>query len=172
MCPFCKHWCSWTNVGRAPAADLAEWFPNEVRHDKTGWIEGKEPWRHFACECIEYPKQARCFFATVFGRMHWPLGKDRWGVMPFIRGLPGTGKSAGLEALAKSLPTGAMGVIPSAVNPLFALGTMKDALCIVYPEITANFTLPKGTFLDMCTRGRVQIERKNVQAEAVQAKWP
>jgi len=172
VCPFCREHCQWSKVKRAPVSDLQQWFPGQYLEDLSGWVPGKEPWRHYACECDEYTKHVRCLLGTVFGRMHFPLGMDLWGVMPFIRGLPGTGKSVGVETLGKSMPHHAIGWIPSTVNPLFALGNMKEAVAIAFPEITKDWAMPRDVFLELITGGHVQIERKGVQAETVDAKWP
>jgi hypothetical protein len=85
---------------------------------------------------------------------------DKWQVMPFMKGLAGTGKSTIVNMCAKFYDASDIRVLSNNVERKFGLGSIYDGLLFVAPEIKSDMCLAAEEFQSLTSGEEMSIARK------------
>jgi hypothetical protein len=106
---------------------------------------------------------------VMLGRLLYDVGaKDDWQVLPFFKGLGGTGKSTILEEIVKGLFTpGSTKTIGNNCQKTFALDGVDKGKVWLGVDVDRNFALDQMNFQNMVTGESVSVIGKNKDARTV-----
>lgn len=123
--------------------------------------EEKELWQsHYTNQCVERIKLPTIILAHI-GRMRYKLHElDRGGIMLFINGVAGAGKSMIMFLIHWMYNTGEVGTLATNTEVNFPLGSIRDSKAWVCPEVKVDFNLPADTLQKMITREHVPVKIK------------
>lgn len=102
------------------------------------------------------------FVYILFGRMLYDLGEcDDWQVIPFFKGLAGTGKSSLLRFVIKNFYEACdVGILSNDCSSTFPIENLIDKKIFLAVEIDENFKLPQTQFQSMVSGEDVAINQK------------
>lgn len=107
---------------------------------------------------------------VFFGRMFYALHDwDKWQVVPFLKGVAGTGKSTLGNLLLRIFPQEFVGNLSSNVEKQFGLDTLADKFIWICLEVKSNFQLPLNDLQSVISGELVQVARKFKDARTI--KW-
>ena len=96
------------------------------------------------------------------GRLYMPIGMfDNWGVVLWIRGVAGTGKSTYSHAVQAVFDPEDVGILSNNVEVPFGLSPLVDKFIIIGSEIKSNCTLGESEFQLMATGDEMALAVKN-----------
>ena len=148
--------------------------PNYRYNDPYNIILDKCP--HFVSimNYQEWTEDVQRWLLCLLGRLCFNTGDiDDWQVLPFLLGQAGSGKSTILEKIAKLFyESDDVGTISNNMEVKFGLGSIKDKLLAVGPEIKANFSMEQSEFQSMISGESVQIAIKHKTASSIRWKTP
>jgi len=100
---------------------------------------------------------------TMIGRCIYQNRElDDWQVMPFIKGLAGTGKSNVLNyVVAKFYDMTQVGIISNNIEEKFGLATLSEKFLVLMDDIRENFKLDQSDFQNMISGLQVSCPVKN-----------
>lgn len=93
------------------------------------------------------------FWIKVFiGRLFYEVGEmDSWQVIPFLKGVAGTGKSTIIKVVQMMYNTRDVGVISNNIQKQFGLSTIFDKTVFIIPEVKSDFAMDQADFQSMVT---------------------
>ena len=106
----------------------------------------------------------------LLGRLLYPLGLlDDWQVIPFIKGLAGTGKSTIITQVTKNFFEEAdVGQLSNESERLFGLSAIHDKFLYIAQEVKRDFSLGQAQFQTMVSGETMSVPIKNKTALTVQ----
>jgi phage/plasmid-associated DNA primase len=111
------------------------------------------------------------WWCCVFiGRLFYEVNEaDSWQVIPFYKGVAGTGKSTIIKVVEMCYQHRDIGVLSNNVEKQFGLSMIADKLIFVAPEIKGEFSLDQAQFQSMITGEKVSMSVKG--RTALQKHW-
>jgi ABC-type oligopeptide transport system ATPase subunit len=110
---------------------------------------------------------------AVLGRTFYCVNTlDRWEIIPFFKGVAGSGKSTIGNTLMKFYQKEDVAILSSNVEEKFGLDAIADKMLFVCLEVTKSFKLPKADLQSIITGERVSIAGKHKKARTIQWKTP
>ena len=93
------------------------------------------------------------FWIKVFiGRLFYEVGEmDSWQVIPFLKGVAGTGKSTIIKIVQMMYNPRDVGVISNNIQKQFGLSTIFEKTVFVIPEVKSDFAMDQADFQSMVT---------------------
>jgi len=99
---------------------------------------------------------------VFIGRMFYDVNeRDTWQVIPFLKGVAGTGKSSIINVLLSIFDPKDVGILSNNVEEQFGLSPLASKLLFVAPEVKKDFTINQATFQSMITGENVSLAVKN-----------
>jgi hypothetical protein len=84
---------------------------------------------------------------ALFGRLFYNVGEfDDWQVVPFLKGLAGTGKSALLNFIREVYEDTDVGIISNTIEKQFGLSAVADKFLAIADDIRKNIQLDQSEF--------------------------
>lgn len=84
---------------------------------------------------------------VLFGRLFYDVGEfDDWQVVPFLKGLAGTGKSALLNFIREVYEDSDVGIISNTIEKQFGLSAVCDKFLAIADDIRKNIQLDQSEF--------------------------
>jgi hypothetical protein len=107
----------------------------------------------------------------MIGRLIYDAGDlDDWQVMPFVRGIAGSGKSSILtQVVQKFYDPNDVGILSNDMEKTFGLSSIFDKYLFIGPEIKKNFALSQALLQSMISAEDISVPVKHKTAEAL--KW-
>ena len=99
---------------------------------------------------------------VFIGRMFYDVNeRDTWQVIPFLKGVAGTGKSSIINVILNIFDPKDVGILSNNVEEQFGLSPIADKLNFVAPEVKKDFSINQATFQSMVTGENVSLAVKN-----------
>ena len=118
------------------------------------------------------PVEVQRWIYIFMGRMLHDLGtvlSEHWQIMPFFKGVAGTGKSLIAEIVMKFFELCDIGIISSKIENVFGIGQLSEKFIGVCSEMKRDFSLPQAVFQQIISGEAVSLARKN--RDATQIEW-
>lgn len=111
----------------------------------------------------------RWYYACI-GRMIYNVGElDGWELIPFHKGVAGTGKSTILYTMKMIYDTDDVGIMSNNIEGVFGLGALYDKFIVLCFEMRSNFNLDQAVLQSMISGEEIGIPIKH--KSAVKDKW-
>lgn len=118
-------------------------------------------------------EDTRHWMYIVLGRCLYELGeKDGWQVIPFIKGIAGSGKSTIAKIMKHMYPASCVGILSSNVEEKFGLSAIYDKLLYMCTEVKRDWGLNQGDFQSIVSAEEVSVPVKHEKAKTVTWKVP
>lgn len=100
-------------------------------------------------------------FAFI-GRLFYEVNeKDSWQVIPFLKGVAGTGKSTVIKVIQMMYSTRDVGVISNNIEKKFGLSSVFDKTIFIIPELKGDFQMDQAEFQSMVTGEEISMAVKH-----------
>jgi hypothetical protein len=137
-----------------------DWYniktPNFQKILDTQWIDEEE-----------YEEICRITYMLI-GRLLYNLGDlENWQIMPFLKGLAGTGKGTLIKLIQLIYDYNDVGVMSSNIEKQFGLAPLINKLAIVAPEVDENFGLNQAQAQSMISGESVSYAIKNKSSQTI-----
>jgi phage/plasmid-associated DNA primase len=86
---------------------------------------------------------------------------DSWQVIPFMKGVAGTGKSTVIKVVQLMYNMRDIGVISNNIEKKFGLSTIFNKTLFVVPELKGDFAMDQADFQSMVTGEELSLAQKN-----------
>jgi hypothetical protein len=98
---------------------------------------------------------------VMIGRMLYDVNEiDKWQVMPFIKGIAGSGKSTIIRVIQAFYSKADVAVLSANCQEKFALESLLDCLVFVCSEVREDFRLSQGELQSMISGEDLAVNRK------------
>lgn len=99
---------------------------------------------------------------VFIGRMFYEVSEmDSWQVIPFMKGVAGTGKSTVIKVIQMMYNRADVGVISNNIEKKFGLSTIYNKTIFVVPELKGDFAMDQADFQSMVTGEVLSMPVKN-----------
>ena len=99
---------------------------------------------------------------AFMGRLFYEVGeKDSWQVIPFLKGVAGTGKSTVIKVVQMMYNTRDVGVISNNIEKKFGLSTVFHKTIFIIPELKGDFAMDQADFQSMVTGEELSMAVKH-----------
>lgn len=99
---------------------------------------------------------------VFIGRLFYKVNeKDTWQVIPFLKGVAGTGKSTVIKIVQMFYDARDVGVISNNIEKKFGLSTLFDKIVFVIPELKRDFQMDQADFQSIVTGEEVSMAVKH-----------
>ena len=98
---------------------------------------------------------------VLFGRLFYNVGEfDDWQVVPFLKGIAGTGKSAVLNFIREIYEDSDVGIISNTIEKQFGLSAVCDKFLAIADDIRKNMQLDQTEFQNSISGNGVSCAQK------------
>ena len=117
-------------------------------HSNTPWTEIKTPYLDSILDYQELSADVKKWLYAFIGRMTFAVNElDKWQVIPFLKGVGGSGKSTIIISVVKKIyQIEDTKVLSNNIEQKFGLSAILDGLMYVAPEIKGNLCLEQTDF--------------------------
>ncbi len=99
---------------------------------------------------------------VFIGRLFYEVSEmDSWQVIPFMKGVAGTGKSTVIKVIQMMYNPADVGVISNNIEKKFGLSTIYNKTIFVVPELKGDFAMDQADFQSMVTGEILSMPVKN-----------
>ena len=131
----------------------------------------------FADSLLKYQKytdEELYWFYVFLGRCLFDVrSKDGWEVLPYWKGVAGSGKSTVMNTICKGFyESSDVAVISNNTERQFGLGSLCDAFLVIGPEIKKDFKLEQAEFQSMISGESMSIAQKYKSTKQIMWKSP
>jgi hypothetical protein len=149
-----------------PGEDAEDWREPEAAPSDPSSASGAP--RPRAAPEQRFPREAQRWVYVFLGRLLHELNcYDKWQVIPFFKGLAGTGKSVISKVAENFFEYQYIGVLSSNAEAKFALYAFVDKNLFICPEVKKDFSLSQGEFQSMVSGESMSIPVKHQKAQTV-----
>lgn len=118
----------------------------------------------------KFDDDVRRWYYAAIGRMIYNVGElDGWEIIPFHKGVAGTGKSTVLYTMKMIYDTDDVGVMSNNIEGTFGLGALYDKFIVLCFEMRSNFNLDQAVLQSMISGEEIGIAIKH--KGAIKEKW-
>ncbi|NBS68033.1 hypothetical protein EBT31_03845 [bacterium] len=143
--------------------------------DKEGdWYNIPTPHMQSVMDYQRFPEEV-CRWLYVFcGRLCFDVGEmDSWQIMPFLKGIAGTGKSTLITKVCKKFyESDDVKTLSNNIEKKFGLESIKDGFVFIAPEIKGDIQLEQAEFQSLVSGEDISVARKFKTAQSVTWKVP
>ena len=141
--------------------------PQSAPADVSGASAGALPQE--ASTARRLPPEVQKWVYIFMGRLLHDLGWDNWQIVPFIKGVAGTGKSLIAQVAMHFFDAQDVGILGSSIEPIFGLSALAEKFMYVCLEVKKNFSLDQSLFQSMVSGEQVSVAVKGKTAYS--KKW-
>lgn len=137
----------------------------ETPAGRDGWYQLPTPVFDSILTFQGLDDDAKKMMYVMIGRLRYELGRhDRWQVVPFIKGMAGTGKSTIGKYCLELFEFADIGILSSNIEDKFGLYALMDKFAWICLEVKERFGLPQSEFQSMVSGEHMNIPVKNERA--------
>ena len=109
-----------------------------------------------------WDQQMLWWMFVFIGRLFYEVSElDSWQVIPFMKGVAGTGKSTVIKVIQMMYNRADVGVISNNIEKKFGLSTIFNKTIFVVPELKGDFAMDQADFQSMVTGEILSMPVKN-----------
>ena len=145
-------------------------FDNQQVDD---WYNIQTPYMQSIMDYQRFPEDV-CRWLYVFcGRLCYDVNDlDGWQVIPFLKGIAGTGKSTIIKVCKKFYDPDDVKTLSNNIEKKFGLDSIHDGFMFISPEIKGDMALEQAEFQSLVSGEDMSIARKNLKAKSLTWKVP
>lgn len=99
---------------------------------------------------------------VFMGRLFYEVNeRDSWQVIPFLKGVAGTGKSTVIKVIQRVYNSRDVGVISNNIEKQFGLSSIFNKKIFIIPEMKGDFSLDVASFQSMVTGEELSMAVKH-----------
>lgn len=138
------------------------YFRENSRTQKLGFSDLKTPLFDSIFEPQKWDEHMMWWIFVFIGRMFYEVSElDSWQVIPFMKGVAGTGKSTIINVIQMMYNRADVGVISNNIEKKFGLSTIYNKTIFVIPELKGDFAMDQADFQSMVTGEVLSMPVKN-----------
>ena len=140
-------------------------FPEENMSIET-WQDIKTPVIQSIMEYQRFSKEVMDWMYVFIGRLCFDTNdQDAWQVIPFLKGIAGSGKSTIITKVCKRFyDPEDVRTLSNNIEKKFGLWSIHDGFMFISPEVKGDLALEQAEFQSMVSGEDVSIARKNEKA--------
>ena len=144
-----------------PTIVSCKYFDVDFKNHEGDWYDISTPYFQSIMDVQGFEPEV-CKWLYVFcGRLCYDIGElDSWQVIPFLKGIAGTGKGMTIKAVKKFYDVGDVRTLSNNCERKFGLENLYDGLFFVGPEIKGDLGLEQAEFQSMVSGEGMSIARK------------
>lgn len=160
------------DYGKIPTNMVAcKFFPQQFDMEVLqyyNWYHIPTPAFEQILDTQEFTPLTKTYIYAMLGRLFFDMNEhDTWEIIPFFKGVAGSGKSTIGKLMQKFFQKNDVGILSSNMEPLFGLQTLYDKLIWMCLEVTNSWKLSRADFQSMVTGEKVSVAVKNHGAKVV-----
>lgn len=159
-----------------PTVISAKYFDKEFRlyEDLTDWYQIPTPHMQKVIDYQGFSEEVSRWMYIFIGRLLYDVGEmDCWQVIPFFKGIAGSGKSTLIcKVVKKFYDSDDVRVLSNNSEKKFGLWSIYDGFIFISPEIKGDICLEQAEFQSIVSGEDISIARKNEKAISIQWKTP
>jgi hypothetical protein len=143
-------------------------------HAVDDWYDIPTPHMHKVMEYQKFPDDV-CRWLYVFcGRLCFDVNDmDSWQVMPFLKGIAGSGKSTIVTKIVGKFYEGQdVRTLSNNIEKKFGLESIHGGFMFISPEVKGDLALEQAEFQSLVSGEDMSIARKNKTAKNITWKTP
>jgi hypothetical protein len=140
-------------------------FPEE-NMNVADWQDIKTPVIQSVMEYQRFSPEVMCWMYVFIGRLCFDTNDmDAWQVIPFLKGIAGSGKSTIITKVCKRFyDSEDVRTLSNNIEKKFGLWSIHDGFMFISPEVKGDLALEQAEFQSMVSGEDVSIARKNEKA--------
>jgi len=139
-----------------------DFYTQDTPAGRDGWYQLPTPVFESIMDYQKMTEEAKKLMYVMIGRLRYPMAVyDRWQVVPFLKGMAGTGKSTIGKYCLEMFEFADMGILSSNIEDKFGLYALMDKFAWVCLEVKERFGLPQSEFQSMISGEHMNIPVKH-----------
>ena len=149
----------------------AKYFDDTLCYNTEDWRDIPTPNIDSILDYQQFGPDVKEWIFALLGRLCHDIETfDGWQVIPFLKGMAGTGKSTIIKDICKQFyEPSDIAVLSNNIQQQFGLESLMNGFMFVAPEIKGNFQICQADFQLMVSGEDIAIARKNKIAKDI--KW-
>jgi hypothetical protein len=153
-----------------PTILSCKYFDEDFENHEGDWYDIKTPIIQGIMDYQRFDEEVSRWIYVFCGRLCFEIGEcDSWQVMPFFKGLAGTGKSTIVKLCGKFYEPEDYRVLSNNIEKKFGLDSIHDGFMFIGPEIKGDMGLDQAEFQSLVSGEDMSIARKFQKAKSL--KW-
>jgi len=160
--PYGSDMCSMLD----PTVVSCKFFNQEFPQDLPYWKEIQTPVIQSIMDYQRFTKEVSEWLYVFIGRLCFDVNdQDSWQVIPFLKGIAGSGKSTIItKACKKFYDPEDVRTLSNNIEKKFGLWSIHDGFMFISPEVKGDLALEQAEFQSIVSGEDVSIARKNEKA--------
>jgi len=158
-----------------PTIVSCKYFDQNFDNIETAdWMSIPTPFMQSLMDYQKFPEDV-CRWLYVFcGRLCFDVNDmDGWQVIPYLKGIAGTGKSTIVTKVCKKFyDSEDVKTLSNNIEKKFGLDSISDGFMFISPEIKGDMALEQAEFQSLVSGEDMSIARKNLKAKSLTWKVP
>ena len=147
--------------------------PFDSYDDIVDWYDIPTPTMQSVLDYQKFDPMVCRWIYVFMGRLCYDFNElDAWQVIPFLKGIAGTGKSTLIKLSKKFYECEDVSVLSNNIEKKFGLQSIYKGFMFISPEIKGDLQLEQAEFQSMVSGEDVSVARKNETATTIQWKTP
>jgi len=146
---------------------------DEQKQDQD-WYDIPTPHMQSVMEYQKFPEDVARWLYVFCGRLCFDVSDmDSWQIIPFLKGIAGTGKSTIITKVCKKFyESDDVRTLSNNIEKKFGLESIKDGFMFIAPEIKGDIQLEQAEFQSLVSGEDISVARKFKTAQSVTWKVP
>jgi hypothetical protein len=153
--------------GVRPPEVSCKFFDSEFECESPDdWYLISTPFFQSILDYQTFPEDVCRWLYVFMGRLCFDLNtRDGWQVIPFLKGIAGSGKSTIItKVIKKFYECEDVKTLSNNIEKKFGLSSIHDCLMFISPEVKGDLALEQAEFQSMVSGEDISIARKNEKA--------
>lgn len=146
----------------------------DLYQDRTDWYDIPTPYMQKVMDYQGFDEKVCRWMYIFVGRLLFDINeRDSWQVIPFLKGIAGSGKSTLIcKVVKKFYDADDVRVLSNNSEKKFGLWSIYDGFIFISPEIKGDICLEQAEFQSIVSGEEISIARKNEKAITIQWTTP
>lgn len=157
-----------------PTIVSSKYFDQDFDNYDGDWYDIPTPFMQSVLEYQRFDEDVSRWLYAFCGRLCYDVNEmDGWQVIPFLKGIAGSGKSTIITKVCKKFyDADDVKTLSNNIEKKFGLSTIYDSFMFISPEIKKDVALEQAEFQSLVSGEDMSIARKNQTAKSITWKVP
>lgn len=149
-----------------PTVVSCKFFDQEFPQNLPEWKDIQTPVMQSIMDYQRFTPEVSQWLYVFIGRLCFDINdQDSWQVIPFLKGIAGSGKSTIITKVCKKFyDSEDVRTLSNNIEKKFGLWSIHDGFMFISPEVKGDLSLEQAEFQSMVSGEDVSIARKNEKA--------